>query len=208
MKYIWINPVTGSMYDAAVLNAFLKQHGYQHIEASAHWLDFVKENYKTAVKTAKSTVIDMRCPKTLTLLQGTPLSEAVTIPAIEPILIHCGRELSGRKDLQGTEKIITTPCQALADMGNTLQLPETRFIPWNQFLSSLGGGLTASPLEESPIPPGFFSELDCRTHSLTGEEEIKACFSTASLPETDLLEILFCKNGCHNGDGVRMCDAP
>ena len=208
MKYIWINPVTGSMYDAAALDTFLKQHGYQRIEASAYWPDFVKENYKTAVETAKSTVIDMRCPKTITLLQGTPLSASVTIPAIEPILLHCGRELSKQEDLQGTEKIITTPCQSLADMGNALSLPETRFIPWNQFLSSLGGGLIASPLEESPIPPGFFSELDCKTYSLTDEEEIRACFAQSSLPEIDLLEILVCKNGCHNGDGVRMCDAP
>ena len=140
------------------------------------------------------------------MLCHTPFAKTAVIPDIEPILIHCGRELSERKELQGKEKLITTPCQALADLGNALQLPKTSFLPWNRFLDSLGGGLTASSLQESPIPLGFFDGLECRILSLTGEEEICKYFAQNTPPAADLLEILVCKNGCHNGDGVRMCE--
>lgn len=206
MKYIWINPVTAGMYAADALDRFLNMHGYQRVEASAHLPALVKEKYKAVLKNADRTVIDIRCPKVLPLLEGTPLTRTAVIPDIEPILIHCGRELSKREELQGKEKLITTPCQALADLGNALHLPETHFLPWNTFLDSLGGGLTACPLQKSPIPLGFFAELDCRILSLTGEEEIQKYFARNVLPDTDLLEILVCKNGCHNGDGIRMCE--
>ena len=205
MRYIWINPVTAGMYDTDMLDNFLYLHGYQRVEASAHLPALVKEKYNTVLQTADSTVIDIRCPKVLDLLEGTPLAKTAVVPDIEPILIHCGRELSKRKELQGKEKLITTPCQTLADLGNALQLPETTFLPWNKFLDTLGGGLTASSLQESPIPLGFFDGLDCSILSLTGEEEIRNCFSQNTPPAADLLEILVCKNGCHNGDGVRMC---
>lgn len=205
MKYIWINPVTASMYDPDALNAFLEKNDYKRIEASSHWLKTVKEKYSQAVKTAAHTVIDMRCPKIIDFIDAYELRNNVTIPAIEPILIHCGREISQRKDLLGTEKIITTPCQALADLGNSLQLNETRFLPWNQFIASTGNAPSVVTLEESPIPPGFFEELECKKISVTEKENICDLFEHFKPGEYDLIELLYCKEGCHNGDGVKMC---
>ena len=205
MKYIWINPVTASMYDPAALNAFLTLHGFVRVEASTHWLETVKEKYKQAVETAAHTVIDMHCPKIIDFIDAYELRNDVTIPDIEPILLHCGREISQREDLIGAEKIITTPCQALADLGNALHLKETRFLPWNQLITSVGGEIAASSLKESPIPPGFFEGLGCKKISVTEKEKICDLFEHFKPGEYDLIELLYCKEGCHNGDGVKMC---
>ena len=203
MKYIWINPVTESMYAPADLSAFLQENGYEAVTVSADWVAIVKEKYKTAVAATPNTVMDMRCPKVLDFLKEKALLPEMTIPDIEPILIHCGREISQRKDLRGAEKIITTPCKALADLGNSLALPETTFLPWNEFLRQTGSEPTAISLKESPIPPGFFDGLGFSHCSVTGETEILEQFQNCRSNETDLLELLFCKNGCHNGDGVK-----
>jgi len=160
-----------------------------------------------------TAVIDMRCPKTKQLLDEMGVTAEFTVPTIEPILIHCAREISAREDLQGEEKIITTPCQALADMGNAIGLPDTSFIPWNRFLKTLSDQsgrdeeiLAIRQLKESPIPLGFFEDLELKTVSLTGEEEIREYFQTQKSNEMakniELVEMLFCQCGCHNGDGL------
>lgn len=203
MKYIWINPVTDRMYAAGVLDIFLEKHGYQRVEVSVDWLSVVREKYRQVMENAQKIVIDMRCPKILGLLQEYPLAQEVILPQIEPILLHCGREISQRDALRGHEKIITTPCKALADMGNALALPETKFLPWNEFLHGLGEMPQASALRESPIPPGFFAELNCTVHSVTGEMQLREAFERHCAEDKVLLELLFCKEGCHHGDGVR-----
>jgi len=205
MKYIWINPVTANMYDPDALNRFLNDHNYIRVEASKQWLDVVKEKYKQAIETTAHTVIDMRCPKIIDFIDAYELRNKVTIPLIDPILIHCARELSIREDLLEHEKIITTPCQALADLGNSLCLPETTFIPWNQFLADLGDELAAAPPKESPIPPGFFDGLGCKKISVTEKNNICDFFETFKPNEFDLIELLYCKDGCHNGDGICGC---
>ena len=205
MKYIWINPVTRNMYDPDALQKFLSSPDYIMVEASSHWLETVKEKYKHAVETAERTLIDMRCPKIIDFIDAYELRDQVTIPDIEPILIHCARELSEREPLWGYEKIITTPCRALADLGNSLKLPDTTFIPWNQFLASLGDRLPVIPPKESPIPPGFFDELDCRKISVTEKENICDLFENFTPDAYHLIELLYCKDGCHNGDGICDC---
>lgn len=206
MAYIWINPVTDSMYDADVLNEFLRRHGYKRINASGDWLSIVKEKYQLAVKQAPHTVMDMRCPKTMEILEELDIASGVTIPEINPILIHCGQEISQREDLRGEEKTITTPCQALADMGNALGLTDTRFVPWNRFLESIGSEPPGILPKTSPIPPGFFTGLGVKTASVTGEEDIRKYFEKYVPDEVQLVEMLFCKEGCHNGDGIRICE--
>lgn len=119
-----------------------------------------------------------------------------------PILIHCGLEASERDDLRDEEKVITTPCQALADMGNAMQLKNTRFVTWNQFLESIGEAPTSNLLEASPIPPGFFKDINVVTVSVTGEDEIKKYLKKDMPEKIQLVEMLFCRDGCHNGDGI------
>lgn len=226
MAYVWINPVTEHMYEPHALDEFLQDHGHMRVRANIDWPVIVKEKYRAAVAQAPHTVIDMRCPKIREVMEAQGIADGVdvTIPDIHPILIHCGQEISGREDLQDAEKIITTPCQALADAGNTLGLKDTWFVPWTQFvktlrsetesksqMASLASGSesqAASPISTgvppatSPIPPGFFSELNLQTASVTGEIEIQKYFKNYTPDEVELVEMLFCKGGCHNGDGV------
>lgn len=202
MAYVWINPVTESMYEPDVLNKFLQQHGYIRFETSADWLAIVKEKYRLAVKKAGQPVVDVRCPKIKDLLDELDITSKIHIPEINPILIHCGQEGSEREDLLDEEKIITTPCQALAGMGNALMLPKTWFIPWNQFLKLLGSEPIGTAPKKSPIPPGFFDEMGIKTDSITGEEEIRAYFRQGVPNDVQLVEMLYCKEGCHNGDGI------
>lgn len=203
MRYIWINPVTDKMYEPDVLNKFLEQHGFQRLYTSGDWLTFVKEKYRLAVKEVGHPVIDVRCPKIKELLGELDITSQITVPEINPILIHCGQEASERKELQEYEKIITTPCQALADMGNALALPKTQFIAWNQFLELMGSEPTGTAPKESPIPPGFFEGMGLKTDSITGEEEIRAYFKQGVPEDVQLVELLYCKEGCHNGDGIK-----
>lgn len=220
MAYIWINPVAESMYEPHALTDFLKKHGYEQIQTTGDWLNVVKEKYRMAVHETNSPIIDMRCPKTKEVLDKSGVTSDVTIPIIEPILIHCAREIGGREDLQGEEKVITTPCKALADMGNALNLSNTWFVPWNQFLQSLHDkqrsdistekiAIQQSP-KESPIPPGFFEGLELKTTSVTGEDDILKYLQKHLRKDVSnniqLVEILFCKEGCHNGDGIKSTD--
>lgn len=205
MAYIWVNPVADKMYEPEALNAFLRQHGYQRFYTSKDWLEIVREKYRDVVERAKKPVMDMRCPKIKELLDDMHIDSEVCVPEIKPILIHCGQEGSEKQSLLGEEKIITTPCQALADMGNTLALKDTRFVPWNQFVEMLGEEPKRVLPKESPIPPGFFAGLNVKNVSVTGEEEIRTYFAAGVPKDIQLVEMLFCKNGCHNGDGIKRC---
>ena len=94
---------------------------------------------------------------------------------------------------------------------------------WKDFLSELGVILEPAP-EASPIPPGFFTGLSVPVVSLSGRDEIeeyleersrtwetesesgrKDTASAAAMNEHKplLLELLYCRQGCHMGDGVR-----
>ena len=205
MAYIWINPVVDKMYDAEELNLFLRRKGYERFYTSEDWLEIVRDKYKSVVENTNCVVADVRCPKMLEVLEEMELTSKMCVPDIKPILIHCGQEGSKRADLADKEKIITTPCQSLADMGNALQFKNTRFIPWNQFIAQLGEEPLRIQPKESPIPPGFFSSFDGKIESVTGEEEIRSYFANGIPEGVTLVELLYCKDGCHNGDGIRGC---
>ncbi len=205
MAYIWINPVTDSMYEEKVLNDFLRKHGYHRIETNQDWMAVVKEKYRSEIQKDRGTVLDMRCPKIRTLLEEIGEVENVVMPEINPILIHCGQEAGERNDLKGKVKIVTTPCQALADMGNRMELKDTRFVSWNTFLEELGSRPDGRKSKKSPIPPGFFDELEQKTESVTGKKEICDFFQNQKHKDFQLVELLYCKDGCHNGDGVVGC---
>ena len=50
---------------------------------------------------------------------------------------------------------------------------------------------------------GFFEKLKLSTKSLTGEDEIREYFQSMQKEKADLIEMLYCKGGCHKGDGIR-----
>lgn len=234
MSYLWINPVSERMVSEQNLKRILAEHQLTQVRCQEDWGGIVLKQYAELMEHADGTVADARCPEAVNLIEryNEERNLSIQVADIEPILIHCARELSARADLADGEKIITTPCRILAEQGNALELPHTRFVSWKDFLSELGESLEPAP-EASPIPPGFFTGLSVPVLSLSGQEEIEAYLRDETIPEIQetaaeiltgtieagdrnvkkdtaraersplLLELLYCRQGCHMGDGVR-----
>lgn len=204
MDYIFINPVVDKMYVADELNYILSKNNYERINVNNDWHGIVKEKYKEAIDGTNLTVLDRRCPLAVEKIEKYLDKTKVLIPEIEPILIHCGIEIANREDLKGKRKVITTPCESLAKHGNKLGLNETVFISWKEFLNTLDGkeDLKYKAIDKSPIPLGYFDSLEVKTKKLTGRDNINGCFKGNLYFENDIVEMLYCNNGCNNGDGV------
>ena len=225
MTYLWINPVSERMVSEQNLKRILAEHQLTQVRCREDWGGIVLKQYAELMEHADGTVADARCPEAVNLIEhyNEEKNLSIQVADIEPILIHCARELSERADLANGDKIITTPCRILAEQGNALELPQTRFISWKDFLAELGETLEPAP-EASPIPPGFFTGLSVPVVSLSGRDEIEGYLEERSKvlekkvevskedadsvdameeQKMQLLELLYCPQGCHMGDGVR-----
>ena len=204
MAYIFINPVVGNMYKKEELDELLLKNGYSRVEVETDWHKIVKEKYNKTLKSTEKTLLDQRCPLAIDTISEYINDEDTLIPQIDPILIHCGIELANREDLKGKKKIITTPCESLASYGNKKNLEDTVFISWKEFIKNLNSHNKSMVrlLDESPIPPGYFDSLEAKVTSLSGEENIVSYFKNNLHKKDDLVEMLYCTNGCNNGDGV------
>lgn len=202
MQYIWINPVVKQMYDKEVLESLLERHGYQQVSCRQDWGYYVCDSYGRLAEVSGVPVADVRCPSVSKLLRENYKQSPLLIPEIEPILIHCAREISERTELKGKKKLIITPCQALARMGTQCQLPDTCFLTWKQFLIEIKEHPKAKQLNASPIPPGFFQSLNCPSISITGASEICTYLEKNRFKNIGVIELLWCRDGCHHGDGV------
>ena len=204
MAYIFINPVVGNMYKKEELDELLLKNGYSRVEVETDWHKIVKEKYNETLKSTEKTLLDQRCPLDIDTISEYINDEDTLIPQIDPILIHCGIELANREDLKGKKKIITTPCESLASYGNKKNLEDTVFISWKEFIKNLNSHNKSMVrlLDESPIPPGYFDSLEAKVTSLSGEENIVSYFKNNLHKKDDLVEMLYCTNGCNNGDGV------
>lgn len=182
------------------LQDLLKRHDLTQIRCHEDWGAAVLMEYDRLLRHAGDAVIaDARCPAAAALVQS--LNPEIRIADIEPILIHCARELAARTDLSDGDKIITTPCRVLADMGNELRLSHTRFAAWNDFLTELGETIHPA-VDASPIPPGFFDKLPYNIVSRSGRESIEIYVTGDEWRNAELIELLYCPQGCHRGDGV------
>ncbi len=204
MKYIFINPVVDNMYIKEELDKLLLKNGYSRVEVENDWHKVVKEKYNEALKSTEKVLLDRRCPLAIDTINEYINEQDVFIPKIDPILIHCGIEIANREDLKGKKKVITTPCKSLASYGNKKDLEDTVFISWKEFIKKLNlyEKIQVKLLDESPIPLGYFNSLESKISSISGEENIEAYFKNNLHKESDLVEMLYCKNGCNNGDGV------
>ena len=202
MAFILINPVTLNMYNKHELKTFLKENDFEQVFCSKDWISVVKTKYKNAIKSnSHATVADMRCTAAVSFSKEKTSCKNLVFPQIEPILIHCAREISDTYAQNGSV-VITTPCHQLADYGNSLNLKNTRFVSWNNFAKKYKCPLKKVHLEESPIPPGFFSDVEKNVLSVTGKDLIQEAFESGNYKSARLVEMLFCSGGCNNGDGV------
>ena len=56
MRYIWINPVTESMYEEPVMEEFLTKHGFTRVRCMVDWGQAVKEKYREMLDGCRDTV--------------------------------------------------------------------------------------------------------------------------------------------------------
>ncbi len=204
MRYIFLNPVVQSLYDAERLRAFLEACGYRQIGCDVDWVSVVRQKYRQALRDADGIVVDMRCPEAVRRLKEANRPDSLVFPDIEPILIHCAYELAQDERYRLDEITVITPCTFLVGYGEKLGYTGVSFMTWTAFtaLQKKRGILPPilKNLEESPIPPGFFQPICPHVFLLTGE----SCFSRRiDFPRgTELVEMLFCPDGCHHGNGV------
>ena len=203
-KYIFLNPVVCSLYDVSYLERILKEKGFDIVYSNSNNIDIVRNKYAEKCSNSCKCIIDSRCPKIKEYINTEYFENA----DINPILIETALEIHGNlNNKENSILYITTPCSYLRDLGNELKLENTIFITWKDFLKEnniILDSLKKKELNESPIPLGFFDKLKrtYKVHSVSGEDAVAEIFKNNIYKDNDLIEALYCSNGCHNGDGV------
>ena len=200
-QYVWLNPVVLSMYEEEELRRVVGEAGFEIVECAEDHIGAVKKKYGDEIRKAGVCVMDMRCPAAAELAKSRFSKADVEYPDIDPILIHCATELAGRFGEKG-RLTVTTPCTQLRDMGKRLCLTGTRFVTWKEFMEEQGIRIRKRKPEASPIPPGFFSEWEGAARPLSSKEKIETFFDERAYEQYQVAEMLYCTEGCHNGNGV------
>lgn len=201
-KVVWLNPVVKNIYDFAALKEILQDKGFSVVECKKDHVKSIKNAYKNAL--AQSELIyDSRCPRAVNFIRANFKKQADLISNLNPILIENALELSAK--LKENEWLyVTTPCEDLAQLGRGLNLARTTFLTWRSFREQNAINLKMRSIEQSPVPPGFFTNLGVKTLSLSSKEKIENTLSYkfSELKNYQIIELLYCQNGCHNGDGL------
>ena len=201
-KVVWLNPVVKNIYDFAALKEILQERGFSVVECEKDHVNSVKNAYKNAL-VQKELIYDSRCPRAVNFIRENFKEQADLISNLNPILIESALELSSK--LKEDEWLyVTTPCEDLAELGRGLNLARTTFLTWKSFREQNEINLEMKRLGASPIPPGFFTNLGVKTLSLSSKEKIQNALSYkfSELKNYQIIELLYCENGCHNGDGL------
>ena len=201
-KVVWLNPVVKNIYDFAALKEILREKGFSVMECEKDHIKSVKNAYKNALA-QKELIYDSRCPRAVNFIRENFKEQAAFISNLNPILIESAMELSAK--LKEDEWLyVMTPCEDLAELGRGLNLARTTFLTWKSFREQNEINLEMKRLGASPIPPGFFTNLGVKTLSLGSKEKIQNALSYkfSELKNYQIIELLYCKNGCHNGDGL------
>ena len=201
-KLVWLNPVVKNIYDFAALKEILQNKGFGVMECEKDHVNSVKNAYKNSLA-QKELIFDSRCPRAVNFIRANFKEYAALISNLNPILIESATELSAK--LKEDEWLyVTTPCEDLVELGRGLNLARTTFLTWKNFKEQNEINLETKKLEASPVPPGFFTNLGVKTLSLGSKEKIENTLSYkfSELKNYRIIELLYCENGCHNGDGL------
>ena len=201
-KLVWLNPVVKSIYDLTALKKSLQDKGFSVAECEKDHANSVKNAYKNALVQSE-LIFDSRCPRAANFIRANFKEHASLVSNLNPILIESAMELSSK--LKEDEWLyVTTPCEDLAELGRGLNLARTTFLTWESFKEQNEINLETKKLEASPVPPGFFTNLGVKTLSLGSKEKIENALSYkfSELKNYRIIELLYCENGCHNGDGL------
>ena len=191
------------MYNQEELKSTLVSLGFQIVTCEENHLQTVKNKYKESYEGCKHTLCDNRCPKAISYVKTKYHHTSLEYSTIDPILIHSAKELANRYKNDEAKLYIITPCTDLRDLGNNLALNNTIFQTWTEFCRNHRIILSDKPTESSPIPPGFFDNVP-NVVSLASKDDIDCYFQGVPKQGKQLIEMLYCQGGCHNGDGVRI----
>ncbi|WP_148824928.1 hypothetical protein [Campylobacter concisus] len=201
-KVVWLNPVVKNIYDFAALKEILQDKGFSVVECEKDHVQSVKNAYKSSLIQSE-LIFDSRCPRAVNFIRANFKEQAAFISNLNPILIESAIELSSK--LKEDEWLyVATPCEELAQLGMGLNLERTTFLTWKSFREQNAINLKKRNIEQSPVPPGFFTNLGVKTLSLSSKEKIENALSYkfSELKNYQIIELLYCENGCHNGDGL------
>lgn len=198
-NYVWVNPVIMNLYGIEYLKGILLKSGFEIILSGGNSAEIVKNKFRQKCLNSNKCIIDSRCPKIYDYIDSD--NNDYEYANINPILIETAIELKAKIK---NNIIITTPCIALTDFGNSLNLEGLTFKTWRDFIKENNILLDKNKkkkLNESPIPLGFFKGFD-NVYSVSGAKNILKVFKNKLYINSKLLEALYCENGCHNGDGI------
>jgi len=210
-EVIWINPVIARMAgsDYPALIETLQGRGYT-VDSCPEALPEVRNAYLSLLRQPSARpLIDARCPRIVSLVRKEFPRLSAQIAQIPPILIRCADLLYQRHVAPEPKKAnltIITPCSDLADYGKALFGKRIRFRTWKAFEREEGLGLRYPRTDESPIPLGFFDSTGVRVLGGSGSQTVIDLLALADEgrldPDVEILELLYCQDGCHNGNGV------
>lgn len=207
-QYVWINPVVEAMAgaDYPALLLVLASKGFTVVSCSTG-VDKVREGYRECLHTCAKPLIDTRCPLIKQLIFHHYPHMRERLAGVPPILISCAAELYETYvacSPYPARLTVITPCVALAEEGKTRFGDRICFMTWIQFNQEQTLRCHLRRISASPIPPGFFHYDNCRVAEASGKEQVKQVLDrmVQTPNEADLLELLYCQGGCHNGDGV------
>jgi len=211
VRFIWINPVISRMAgdDYPALLERLVRRGYR-IAACPEAADEIRGTYISHLdQSPVRPLIDARCPRIVSLIREKFPALLERVAPIPPILILCAERLYRRHcapDPRQTSLTIITPCSELVDYGKSLFGERILFLTWKDFRRDEALLPLYPRAEASPIPPGFFNFPGIRVLEGSGPQTVTDLLGRAEAGRIDtevaILELLYCRDGCHNGNGV------
>jgi iron only hydrogenase large subunit-like protein len=147
-------------------------------------------------------VIDGRCPKIKELIHKEFPRFAKHIAPIDSILITNARR---QANMARENAVIVAPCSYFEL--KKIEAPSAFFLAigtWKEFKEKIDFHPKQKKLKKSPVPLGFFNEPlfgNLKVYSASGAKRCRKLLRNCPV-DAELLELLWCKNGCRNGDGL------
>ena len=209
ISYLFINPVVAAMAgdEYPSLLGQIEALGYHSLDCPDA-PELVHSAHEAALRGSSARpLIDQRCPliRQIVLQDYPALTDQLVITP--SILLTCARQLHKQYVAAAPEEnslTVITPCQALSVAGDELGLPGLIFLTWTQFARHFALRDRLKPIDQSPIPPGFFQFNDFTVLETSGNSAVRRALADAAAQRcpADFLELLYCERGCHNGDGM------
>lgn len=208
-RYIWINPVVeamaGSLYPE--IQHQITAKGFTVVSCSSGLATVRQEYLQCLQANAGRPTIDTRCPLIRTVIDRDYPALKPFQADVMPILMVCAQDLYEmvvQPRQSNADLTMVTPCSSLAELGNAKLGNIARFLTWTDFCREQGLSFSLPRASSSPIPPGYFQFPEYRIVEANGPVSVKQLLDETAKDagNADLLELLYCDGGCHNGDGV------